>query len=140
VAQFKFGVFVNLIRALFPKWNFFDRTAFKLELYFRLNQIDSWQKINFDQKHKFGGLFFNPNCNISLAHFNIVEHFAADVQGQSVVPKPISDYTSYHLIKSLLSFKVLELGLSTPTMQFKIIAINQTEEFDLYLSEWLAWN
>ena len=136
MAHFKFKVFLNLIRALFPQWNFFDRVAFTFELYFKLNTSESWQKINFDQKHTPLGLFANSKCNLSLAQFNTIEHFAIDVQEQATGSK-ITDLTTYHLLKSLLATKISEMGLTPTEFQFKVSAISPTEKIDLYISPWI---
>lgn len=127
MAHFKFKVFLNLIRALFPKWNFFDRIAYTFELHFKLKPSASWQQIKFDQYHTNAGLFINEKCNLSLAEFNIVEHFANDVQEHL---SSITTLTSYKLLTSLLESK-----LSTTDFQFKILAVSPAEKIDIYVSD-----
>ena len=140
MAHFKFKVFLNLIRALFPKWNFFDRIAYTFELQYKLKSSNSWQKIVFEHNYSTLGLFVNEKYNLSLAHFNIVEHFASDIQDPYFSESAAPDLPTYKLLKSLLAVKISELGLSESDLQFKIVAVSSKENFDLYTSRSIKIN
>lgn len=134
MAHFKFKIFLNLIRALFPKWNFFDRVAYTFELHYKLKSSKSWQKIKFEQNYSPLGLFINEKYNLSLAQFNIVEHFASDVQDPHFTESAAVELPTYKLLNSLLAVKISELGITESELQFKIVAVSSKENINLYTS------
>lgn len=141
--NFHFKVFLNLIRALFPVWSFFDQTAYTFELHFLLPETHEWKRISFVQTLTPINIFFNPQVNEALAQFNIVEHFAKDIMelqktGPSADEKKIRQLTSFLLLRSLVFSKVSDLGYLDKTIQFKIVALNTQNKFDIYTSEWMS--
>lgn len=120
---------INLIRAVFPHWNFFDRISHSFELEFKTAISHQWQRISFDQKREIFSLFINPNCNMVLAQMNIIEHFVSDLQDSK------DNKTSYKLLTSLVRVKVNELGIKDQKIQFKIVSVMENKMDDLFVSE-----
>lgn len=139
---FQFKTFLNLVRALFPHWNFFDRIASHFELSFKIPGSTEWSLISFDEERKIFGLLVNPQCNLSLAHVNIIEHFAADIQQlqqfkSGLHSKDVQKLSTFKMICSLLRLKLSDYSLKTNSVQFKISAVSPSEEVVIYISDWL---
>lgn len=141
--KFQFKVFLNLMRVLFPHWNFFDQTAFTFELHFKEANLETWQLISFSQQRPLLGIFYNPIVNESLAQFNIVEHFANDIletkkETTGIDSKLAQSLHSYNLIRSLVEAKLSELKFHAESFQFKIVARSKKDSFDIYTSDSIA--
>lgn len=140
---FQLSVFLSLIRALFPHWNFYDEVGFQFLLQFKVPDSNRWEVISFEQRRRVLSLLFNPECNLALAQINIIEHFARDIQElQAVNPlihsKDVQKLTSFKMLKSLLRIKLKEYELNVATIQFKIVACSPRESLDLYISDWMT--
>ncbi|MBC7538392.1 MAG: hypothetical protein H7281_06200 [Bacteriovorax sp.] len=140
--RFQFKIFVNLIRAMFPNWNFFDRIAYGFELEFKVKNSYKWERISFDQKRLPLGLFISPNCSMALAQVNILEHFARDIQELQAIKteihsKDLEDLTTFKMLRSILRVKLNESGFEDKVIQFKIVACDQVEKIDVYISDWI---
>ena len=138
--KFQFNVFLNLIRSLFPHWNFFDQTAFTFELLFKDVNLKNWQLISFSQQRPLLGIFYNPVVNGSLAQFNIVEHFANDIletkkEISEIDSKLAHNLPSYNLMRSLIETKLNELKVNAELFQFKIIARSKKDSIDIFISD-----
>ncbi len=141
-SKFQFNTFINLIRALFPNWNFFDRVAFSFELWFKVRGSVKWEVISFEQTRQPFGLLLNPDVNIALAQINIVEHFTKDIQDlQSLNPlihsRDVQNLSTFKMLRSLIEVKLKDFEVSTSEIQFKVVAINPKEKIDLYISDWI---
>ena len=122
---------MNLFRALFPYWSFFDRVRFSYELRFREQGSENWEIISFNEKRRLLGLFFNPNINITMAQVNIIEHFVRDIHERQ---GSVEEFTTYKMLRSLVKFKINKSG----TIQFKITAVGHAETTDVFLSDWTS--
>ncbi len=138
IEKFNFQLFLSLIRALFPRWDFFDRIDYCFELQFKSGAVADWQKISFDQERKLRDLVFNPQCNLAMAQINILEHFAHDVQEFKNKDLKIKSLTSLKMTKSLLKIKLIELGIMSGSAQLRLVAIGPNEKVNLYTSEVFA--
>lgn len=141
--QFSFKVFLNLIRALFPKWSFFDRIASHFHLEFKIPGVNEWTPISFEQNRKFFGLFINHECNLALAEVNIIEHFAQDVQelqmqNPRVHSKEVQRLSTFKMLSALLQYKLKKFELEADQVQFKISAVSPSEEIVIYISDWIG--
>ena len=119
---------MNHYRALFPRWNFFDRIAYNFELHYRSSEENVWQKFLFTQSRTFLSLFYSPNCNLALAQISIIEHFVRDTKDNS---------------QKELAFKMLVALVKTKfqaneKFQFKIVACKANEKIDYFVSEFLS--
>ncbi|MBL7545452.1 MAG: hypothetical protein JNL11_16660 [Bdellovibrionaceae bacterium] len=132
--KFSIKLFLHLIRALFPRWDFFDQTGFAFELYFKAPQSLSWEYFSFIQDHKKACLIFNPALNEALALYGIVEQFAHDVQNQN----DVQQLTSFRLLCAVLKAKLLHEYPGYHSVQFKIIARNQSDAIQIYASDTIA--
>lgn len=129
--------FLNLIRALFPNWNFYDRIAYSFELEYRLKNTQIWERVSFDQKRHLFDLLINPDCNLALAQFNIIEHFARDIQHLEHMNQ-LEDLTTYKMLRSLLKIKLNFSDEKNQQIKFKITATDRKEKNDIFVSEWIA--
>jgi hypothetical protein len=138
---FHFKTFLNLSRALFPQWHFFDQVGSTFELLFRISNSTSWEKVSFDQKHSYIGIFINVSINEALAQFNVVEHFAHDIQElqfKDPTTKEVESLCTFSLLRSLLNVKLNDLSYKTELFQFKIVACRGFEKMDIYVSDWIS--
>ena len=138
----RFKVFLNLIRAIFPNWNFFDKVAYNFEVEFKVKDAKVWEKISFDQTRQSLGLFVNPDCTVALAQVNIIEHFAKDIQDLQdedsfVDSKDVQNLTTFKMLRSLISAKLQEYDFQESALQFKIVACSPNEKIDVYISDWI---
>jgi hypothetical protein len=135
--------FIELIRALFPFWNFFDQTAFTFDLFVKTSANSGWTPISFFQDRRKSSPFININVNESLAQFNIVEHFAHDIQQLEKINvtdlnAEAQNLTSYHLLTSLVQEKLRSFGTSYDSYEFKITANDGKQFIDLFSSPTLT--
>ena len=133
---------LSLVRALFPKWNFFDRIAFNFQLEFKIPGSTLWEPISFDQERRPFDVIINANYNLSLAQVSLLEHFSRDIQElQAANPlvdsKEVQALTSFKMLRSLLFFKLQEYELESDSVQFKIVACGEKEILDIYISDWI---
>lgn len=135
-------IFANLLRALFPKWNFFDQIAYSIELEFKVPGANEWTPVSFRQTRQFLSLFLNTETNLALAHINILEHFAEDIQvlkahDPMIHSSDVQRLTTFKMVKSLLQIKLQDFELPSQTVQFKVLARNPDDVVDLYVSDWI---
>lgn len=143
MVTFQFKIFLSLIRALFPRWNFFDRVGHHLELEFKTPESSSWERIYFEQGRRPLGLFVNPEVNLALAQVNVVEHFISDLTDLQEGDRQISEadihsLTTFQMLRSLLRMKLQEHNQNPGRLQFKILACSPRERSDVYVSEWIS--
>ena len=115
---------MNLIRALFPKWNFFDQVGHHFQLQFRFEENSEWQKVSFDCDRPPLGLFFNPIGNLALAQNHILENFAQNPDDNQLVQK-------------LLRFKLSEQKIQSGSVQYRVLALSEVQITEVYKSAWL---
>lgn len=130
VVDTKLKKFFYLVRALFPRWNFFDRVGFQFNLYFCTDQNSTWTPFNFNQRRRPGQIFFNPHFNLALAHISIIQHFVHDLQSD----KNVESLTSFRLLKSFVETYLSEQNIKSNSAQFKIVAQRATETLELFTS------
>lgn len=119
---------------IFPSWNFFDFVGDQIEVKFKLSEYMTWQKYSWDHEPSAIGILFNPNHNLSLAHYNIVEHFVSDIQTDF---KALESYSSYKLLCSFLGEDFFQRWPDTSQFQFKIVVHKESEKIDLFTSAWI---
>lgn len=132
VKRFDFKLFLNLIRSLFPNWNFFDQTAFAFSLKVKTNLSEQWFEIDFEKKRSWVSLFFNAELNENLAQYSVVEQFAHDIQQ---APSLGAELVTHKMVASLLAFRMSEIKPLTKNFQFKLIAFNEVEKIEIFQSE-----
>jgi hypothetical protein len=132
VKRFDFKIFLNLIRSLFPNWNFFDQTAFAFSLKVKTNLSEQWSEIDFEKKRSWVSLFFNAELNENLAQYSVIEQFARDIQQNLNLG---SDLVTFKMVASLLAFRISEIKPLTKNFQFKLIASNEIEQVEIFQSE-----
>jgi hypothetical protein len=116
---------MNLLRSLFPHWNFFDRLVTTYELEVKLQGQELWQRVCFDQKRHAFSLNVNADLNLALANVSLLVHFVRDLEEA----KDVKNLTTFKMISSLVKV------VSGPTVNnFRVM--NGTEV--LYQSEELA--
>ncbi len=97
----------------------------------------AWQKYSWEREPSAIGILFNPSHNLSLAHYNIVEHFVTDIQED---PIAFEKMTSYKLLRSFLIEDLQERWPDTTIFQFKVIIHKGSEKIDLFTSSWITVN
>lgn len=115
--------FLNLIRALFPQWDFFDKVSYNFELHYRSSSSESWKQFLFQQPRPQWGLLFNAVTNMKLAQTHIVENFVHEVQD-------LGD----RKVENLSSFKMLQALVGGNNVQFKVMAVSGEEKIEVYSS------
>src|SRR5687768_12181186 len=120
--SFELKLFLNLIRALFPRWSFFEKVAYNFEIQFKIPNSSHWEPLTFEAKPSFMAFFLNADCNLALAQVNIIEHFSQDVlelQSKEVTisSKEVQHLTSFRLLRSVLRTKLNKYELDSPTIQ-----------------------
>jgi hypothetical protein len=98
------GPWLFFFRAFFPNWKFYHGIQLAPRLYVR-GQFDpstwtDWQLIYPRLPRKGIHLFHNPAVNLALAHQNLVDHLANDI---NELPEgaDIRDRVTYQLVKQL---------------------------------------
>jgi hypothetical protein len=139
---FRFNIFINLIRALFPRWNFFDRVGHHFEIEIKIKDSSVWQKISFEQERRSFSLFVNPMMNLALAQVNIIEHFVSDLGDLQKVraeieSREIQALTTFKMLLALLQVKMKDFEIGPAAFQFKILACSPSEKSDVYISDWI---
>lgn len=94
---------MNLLRSLFPHWNFFDRLVKTYDLEVKLQGKDSWERVSFDQRRHSFSLNVNADLNLALANVSLLVHFARDVEGSAATD--IKKLTTFRMISSLVEVK-----------------------------------
>ncbi|HRO66290.1 MAG TPA: hypothetical protein PL182_01855 [Pseudobdellovibrionaceae bacterium] len=130
---FRFDLFLSLIRAVFPRWDFFDRIAYQFDLEFQKDSASSWERLSFQQNQTLRGLFINTDLNEALAQMNLLDHFARDVQ-ELQKPDEAPALTSYRLVESLLWEKAPP---AASKLKFRLVAVSPKDRMILYASSWL---
>lgn len=111
---------IQLFRALFPRWDFFDKIGHRFDLEFKTEGSNSWNDIEFSQKRTPLGFFLNPETNLAMAQVNIIEHFVSDLQ-DSPQEDP-QNFTSYKLLSALVKQKLTAYEFNSTSVQFRVIA------------------
>lgn len=122
--------FLNLIRALFPYWSFFAQTAYTFQVSVYVPETESWIPLTFTTKFKNNFLLCNPTPNYLMAQFNVVEHFARDIQDHTT---DVHALTTYKLLCSILRIHLPD-DYPHSTFQFKIVAKDEINTVELFRS------
>jgi hypothetical protein len=131
------------MRSLFPKWNFFDRIAYRFELEFKIPESEKWVGLKFVQTRQPLNLLVNPENNLELAQVAIIEQFAGNIQ-ELFLENPLIDsikvknLTTYKMLLSLLQLKLSEFDYQPDSFQFKVVAVSPSERLDFYISDWIG--
>ena len=94
---------MNLLRSLFPHWNFFDRLVKTYDLEVKLQGRDSWERVSFDQRRHSFSLNVNADLNLALANVSLLVHFARDVEESAAID--IKNLTTFKMSHSLVKVK-----------------------------------
>lgn len=139
---FQFSVFTSLVRALFPRWDFFDRIAHEFLLEYEGPGSSGWSLISFDQQWRPWHLFLNASTNLSLAQVNVVEHFARDVQElvgtrEHLEPYQVHALSTYQMLETLVRVKLSAEPIKYPLVRFRVVASNSQSRVEIYTSDWI---
>lgn len=144
--SFEFKLFLHLIRAIFPRWDFFEQVAYSFELSLKTPDSAGWEKLSFHQPRQLFTLFFNPGCNSKLAQYNVIEHFVQDLAElqkktstlqQELLSTDVQALTSFKMLFVLIANRLPPPELAHYCIQFKITACSPNEITDIYYSDWL---
>ncbi len=140
--HFRLSSFLNLIRALFPTWNFFDQVQYQFGVEIKVPDLDRWEPLSFNQSRQAFNMALNGSANLAMAQVNVIEHFARDIQellldSPLVESRQVRSLTSFKLISALLKVKMQEYEVSPNSLQFKVVAIRKDEILDIYISDWI---
>ncbi len=85
----------------------------------------------------------NPECNLNLAKVNVIEHFAQDIQSLTLELKQISKQdllkkASYLMLIEIIKVELSKFEIDQSDFQFKVTAIKDSEEVDLFFSDWIS--
>jgi len=129
---------LELLRVIFPRWNFFDRVRYQLVLEVKQFGTKEWLPISFNAARTTGGLFINPEVTRLHAEMSLLENFAQDVQklvdsnGQ-VESARVQALTSFKMVRSLVVNRLMVA--SEADVQFRISAKAGHESVVLYVSD-----
>ena len=118
---------INRFRALFPRWDFFDRVAYQFSLEFKLSPGGNWQALDFSQTRTLRNLFYNPATNLALAQMSLIDQYVLHIEN-----KKEQDIT-LKMLAALVRVKVQPKH----EFQFKIMAIKDNDRTELFVSSWL---
>jgi hypothetical protein len=131
------GKVIQLFRAFFPSWRFFEDFDEAPVLYYRLETGDgsygTWERCLEKPKRRALDLVFNPHGNYVLAAGSLVQQLLSDIeQVEDSKPDEAEKLVSYQLTKNLVSYQIKkhQAHARAARFQFKISA--NTE--DLLLS------
>lgn len=98
------GPWLFFFRAFFPNWKFYHGIQVAPRLYVR-GQSDTfiwtdWQLVYPRMPRKGFHLFYNPAVNLALAHQNLVDHLANDINDLAE-GADIRDRVTYQLVEQL---------------------------------------
>jgi hypothetical protein len=98
------GPWLFFFRAFFPNWKFYHGIQLAPRLYVRGQFSPStwtdWQLIYPRLPRKAIHLFHNPAVNLALAHQNLVDHLANDIN-ELIEGADMRDRVTYQLVKQL---------------------------------------
>lgn len=128
----------ELIRSLFPRWNFFDHISYKLELEVQQVGTKGWLPIAFDARRTIGGLFINPEVTRMHAEMSMLENFASDVQSLiapdgRVDSLQVQKLTSFKMVRSFVMNKLM--ASPSDQVQFRLSARSGDEQLVVYTSD-----
>jgi hypothetical protein len=128
----------ELIRALFPRWNFFDQISYRLVLEVKAAGSKGWTPVLFNASRTIGSLFTNPDVTRMHAEMSLLESFANDIQG-AVGPDGklnsarVQKMTSFMMVRSLVMSRLM--APSTNSVQFRLSAQAGEESSVIYVSD-----
>ncbi len=122
--------FINQIRVLFPRWNFFDQLGHRFQLKYKTSENKNWNLVSFSSERKLLNFFCNADHNLTLAQISAIELFAQDLQKHD--HELIPNLESFKIIKSLV-----DVTSEAEKFQFRIEAYTDQESVVLYTSTWL---
>jgi hypothetical protein len=132
---------LELVRSLFPRWNFFDRISYRLELEVKQTGAKDWLPISFNASRRMGGLFVNPELTRLHAEMSLLESFVNDIQSL-IEPDGLIDsarvqnLTSFKMVRALVFNKLMVS--STDEIQFRVAARSGDEQVVIYSSDVLS--
>ena len=122
--------FLNQLRVLFPRWNFFDQLGHRFHVKYKTSENENWNLVEFESHWNLLNFFCNARHNLTLAQVSAIELFAQDTQNCS--QENIPNLVSFKVIKSLV-----EERTNSKTFQFMIEAYKDENQTILYTSPWL---
>ena len=129
---------LELIRVIFPRWNFFDRAGYQLTLEVKQLGTKDWLPISFHANRTMGSLFVNPDVTRLHAEMTTLENFVQDIQkltdheGQ-VDSTRVKGLTSFKMVRSIVMNRLM---VSSPNeIQFRLSAKAADESLVLYVSD-----
>lgn len=122
--------FLNQLRVLFPRWNFFDQLGHRFYLKYKTTENQNWISIKFKSEWSLLNFFCNPDHNLTLAQISAIELFAQDAQMYD--EQQIQNLDSFRLIRSLIG-----IHAKTKKFQFTLEAHKDGKILDLYISPWI---
>jgi hypothetical protein len=107
---------VNLFKALFPSWKFFDESADTPVLLFRLVNEEEWRIcVPHPQKHWYH-LFYNPEGNLYLAYHSHIQQLLGELTNASELESQrFHEHISYNICEHFVRSRSL-----SSDFQFKI--------------------
>jgi hypothetical protein len=141
-SPFRFSVFVHFVRALFPKWSFFEQIGSKFEFQVKASDDLPWEPLFFEEATTQASVFFNAQMNLNLAQQNIAEHFVTDLQDllqRNSYPnaQEIESLVTFRLLEAWIQFK-LDQAVNPPLLfKFKVVAQSPNETNDVFISHWI---
>lgn len=121
--------YLNLVRVLFPRWNFFDQLGHRFHLNYKTSESQTWSRIEFTSEFNLLNFFCNSKHNLTLAQVSAIEIFAQEVQEKSEIE--IAGLASFNVVKS-----IVENYSTDKNFKFQIEAYNSENKFELYVSPW----
>ena len=132
---------LELVRVLFPRWNFFDRVGDPLLLEVKQTGSTSWLPLPFQATRTLGGLFINPEVTRLHAEMTTLENFVQDIQklvdpDDKVDSSRVKSLTSFNMVRSMVVKRLMVS--SADQVQFRVSAKSGHEKTVLYVSDALS--
>lgn len=103
--------FLNLIRALFPKWSFFDEVGYRVVLQSRTARTSNWETVPLLGEQGVDTLFLNPATNLAHAKMNVLAQFVQEVQKENVEVQALQNF---HIVKAIAGHRSFRILIQTP--------------------------
>ncbi len=129
-------IFLNLVRALFPRWDFYDRTGHQLDLEYKTEKSE-WCAFTFTENRRWFSLFVNPQLNLALAEISLIEQFVMGLQemqagGRDVRAEEITALSAYQMLGALVGTRI------SADFRFRILALRGGQTDEIFVSDMVS--
>jgi hypothetical protein len=136
---FEVQTFLRLIRALFPRWDFFDSAGYRAVLQVRPVGAEEWQEVHFETERRPANLLFNPFTNFAHLQESLLQQLIGDVseaagKNGQIEASQLDDLASFRMVRALAREELIKRDFFSGPFQFRLLARTQHSETVLFVS------